>query len=120
MVAEPPLRGLARRVAGRVVDHVPDYALRALTRDDDPEGQAEPDALRSWSRARPTEEFVRQNWCVLREAWLSHDIEARESVGDQLWHLGVGEGRNCPTNKATELEFLRSCQNARRLRESRF
>lgn len=46
-----------------------------------------------------------------------HTIEARKSVVDQLWHLGVGEGRNCPTNKATQLEFLLSCRNARRLRE---
>ncbi len=89
----------------------------ALTRDDDLDGQTQPEALRSWYGARPTEEFVRENWDVLRDAWLSRDTESRKLVVEQLWSLGVGEGQDYPTNKPTEQEFLRSCRNARRLRE---
>ena len=71
----------------------------ALTRDDDLDGQTQPEALRSWYGARPTEEFVRENWDVLRDAWLSRDTESRKLVVEQLWSLGVGEGQDYPTNK---------------------
>ena len=42
---------------------------------------------------------------------------ARKLVVEELWNLGVGEGQGYPTNKDSELEYLRSCRNARRLRE---
>lgn len=98
-------------------DNLPPHLLRALTKDYDLDGRTELDALRSWYGARPTEEFVQSAWEVLRDSWLPRDMEARKSVVGQLWQLGVGEGEDFPANRENELEYLRSCRNARRLRE---
>jgi hypothetical protein len=38
----------------------------------------------------PDEEFVRENWDVLRDEWLPNANEAREALVQELWGLGVG------------------------------
>src|SRR5690348_515066 len=90
--------------------------VKSLTDDYELQGQEPQEALHSWYGARPTDDFVKDNWDVLRESWLSKDTDARKSVVRQLWELGVGEGQGYPTNRASELEYLRSCRNAGRLR----
>lgn len=67
---------------------------------------------------RPSEEFVRDLWLVLREEWLAADRERRQTVVEALWELGVGKGDDRPRGPVAEMEFLRSCRNARRLRET--
>jgi type I restriction enzyme M protein len=99
-------------------ENVPSTVLAALTVDQDVSVEAAPVALRDWYGARPKEEFVRENWDLLRESWLSSDSVARKALVEQLWNLGVGEGEEFPKNKTTELAYLRSCRNAKRLREA--
>ncbi|HTT92592.1 MAG TPA: type I restriction-modification system subunit M N-terminal domain-containing protein, partial [Acidimicrobiales bacterium] len=91
--------------------------LKALAPHDGSSAQDDPSLLRSWYGARPDEEFVRDNWDILRERWLSRDTGTRKAIVERLCDLGVGEGTDYPCTKATEMEFLRSCRNARRLRQ---
>jgi type I restriction enzyme M protein len=98
-------------------ENVPSTVLAALTVDQDVLVEAAPVALRDWYGARPKEEFVRENWDLLRESWLSSDSVARKALVEQLWNLGVGEGEKFPKSKTAELDYLRSCRNAKRLRE---
>ena len=79
--------------------------------------RAVPTELRSRYGARPKEEFVRQNWVPLLDSWLSRDTGARNELVTRLWRLGVGFASEFPKRKTAELEYLRSCRNARRLRE---
>jgi type I restriction enzyme M protein len=67
---------------------------------------------------RPGGDFVRDLWRVLRDEWLAADRERRRPVVEALWELGVGKGDDRPHGPAAEMEFLRSCRNARRLRET--
>jgi hypothetical protein len=76
-----------------------------------------PKELRSRYGAGPKEEFVRQNWELLLDSWLSRDTGARNELVTRLWRLGVGFAAEFPKRKAAELKYLRSCRNARRLRE---
>ncbi len=67
---------------------------------------------------RPGEDFVQSLWPVLRDGWLAADMQQRQSVVETLWALGVGKGDDRPHGPVAEMEFLRSCSNARRLRET--
>jgi type I restriction enzyme M protein len=66
----------------------------------------------------PDEEFVRENWEVLREEWLPGADEARRNVVGKLWHVGVGYADDLPVGRDAEMAFLGTCNNARRLREA--
>jgi HsdM N-terminal domain/N-6 DNA Methylase len=65
----------------------------------------------------PGEEFVRDTWVVLRDEWLADDDGARPAVVAQLWkHVGYAD---CyPSGHHAEVAFLRTCNNAQRLREA--
>lgn len=90
--------------------------LRGLCEDLHLDEQDPAESLRLAYGARPTDSFIREAWPDLRDRWLGSDTEARKFVVEELWNLGLGEGDR-PTNKATEMEFLRSRNNAKRLRE---
>ena len=92
-------------------------ALKALTAGQPASSSEAPGLLRPRYGGRPDQEFVRANWETLREDWLAQDAPTREAVVEQLWQLGVGEGTEFPKSRAAQMDFLRSCRNARRLRE---
>jgi type I restriction enzyme M protein len=98
--------------------NLPVAVLRALTADAGVAPGDAPDQLRAWYGARPDEEFVRDSWDILREDWLARTTAARKAVVDRLWELGVGKGDHRPSNKDGEMAYLRSCRNAKRLREA--
>jgi type I restriction enzyme M protein len=65
----------------------------------------------------PDEEFVRENWEVLRDEWLADDDTARPAVVAQLWkHVGYAD--SYPSDNHAEVAFLRTCNNAQRLRQA--
>jgi hypothetical protein len=65
----------------------------------------------------PDEEFVRQNWEVLRDEWLADDDAARPAVIAQLWkHVGYAD--RYPNGHHAEVAFLRTCNNSQRLRQT--
>jgi type I restriction enzyme M protein len=66
----------------------------------------------------PDLEFIRENWDVLRDEWLPEADDARRALVGQLWELGVGYAVDYPTGRHAEMAFLRTCNNARRLREA--
>jgi len=68
--------------------------------------------------SRPTDEFVRQNWIVIRDRWLPLAGESRQALVVELWNLGIGFADDYPTGRDAEMAFIRSCSNARRLRET--
>lgn len=97
--------------------NLPGWLLRALCdhwgeRADDPVA-----TLTDWYGDQPGDRFVQESWPVLRESWLARAARARVSVIEQLWDLGVGSAGRFPEEPAAQMSFLRSCNNARRLRE---
>ena len=74
--------------------------------------------LRRQYGARPREDFVRDHWDVLREEWLGRDATSRNAVVVALSELGLDDVGHRPTTKSSELEYRRSCRNAKRLREA--
>lgn len=108
-------------LGGRVPRHtfrwenVPAMLLRALTADEGVEAGGEVAALRRWYGARPDDLFVRESWDWLREDWLGRDMSARKAVVARLVDLGVGR-HDGGTGKDAEMDYLRSCSNAKRLR----
>ncbi len=65
----------------------------------------------------PDEEFIRENWEVLRDEWLADDDAARPAVVAQLWkHVGYAD--HYPSDRHAEAAFLRTCNNAQRLRQA--
>jgi hypothetical protein len=66
----------------------------------------------------PGQGLVRENWEVLRDEWLPHADDVRQALVAQLWELGVGYANHYPTGRDAEMAFLRTCNNARRLREA--
>ncbi len=97
--------------------NLPRAVLEALVADENAATDDAPEALRRRYGPWPDEDFVRDNWELLRDVWLDSDPVAREAVVDQLWAIGVGQGQDPPIGKAAELAYLRSCRNARRLRQ---
>lgn len=97
--------------------NVPETVLKALVPEGAVAGEQAVTVLRSSFGVRPDEDFVRSRWEVLREGWLGRDEEARAAVVGQLWQLGVGDGDTLPAFPGAQMDFLRSCRNARRLRE---
>ena len=79
-----------------------------------------PDDLAKRYGPVPNAEFVRENWLVLRDEWLpSKDAdETRSALVADLWELGVGYADDRPAGAKAEITFLRTCNNARGLREA--
>lgn len=97
-------------------EHLPPWLLHALTVDHGVEAGEAAATLQQWYGARPTDLFVQECWEWLREDWLLRDDSARRSVVTQLRELGLGRHPG-GTGKDVEMAYLRSCRNARRLRE---
>lgn len=55
---------------------------------------------------------------MLREEWPPDADDARRALVTELWQLGVGYADRYPTGHDAEMVFLRTCNNAHRLRES--
>jgi type I restriction enzyme M protein len=66
----------------------------------------------------PDVEFVRKNWDVLRDDWLPDADDVRHTLVAELMRLGVGYADEYPTGRHAEMGFLRTCNNAGRLREA--
>jgi type I restriction enzyme M protein len=66
----------------------------------------------------PNTEFVRENWDVLRDYWLPDADDVRHALVTKLMKLGVGYADEYPTGRHAEMGFLRTCNNAARLRET--
>jgi len=64
--------------------------------------------------------FVRENWLVLRDDWLPGEDAAgtRSALVADLWNRGVGYARDRPAGAKAEIAFLRTCNNARGLRDA--
>jgi len=67
--------------------------------------------------AGPNERFVEENWPALREQWLAHDTEARHRIVDELRLHRVGKHQLDRSTLDSDLQYLRTCSNARRLRD---
>jgi hypothetical protein len=98
--------------------NLPEAVLRGLCRDLDLGGGDPAKTLRSAFGARPTDAFVQTAWPSLRDSWLAHHREARQLIVEELWQIGLGDGTR-PPNRDAEMAFLRSRNNARRLRRGR-
>lgn len=72
------------------------------------------EALRSVYKTRPTEEFVREAWPLLRERWLGRERRPREQVVDALRALRDEDGRI--SKRRDQMEYLRRLRNAKNLR----
>jgi type I restriction enzyme M protein len=65
----------------------------------------------------PSAELVREGWTDLRDEWLPHAEESRRRLVAALWDLGVGYADDYPHGRDAEMAFLRTCNNARGLRD---
>lgn len=92
--------------------------LLALSRDlldeDDLDGDPAA-ALQAAYGARPTEEFIRVAWPTLLESWLRTTRESREWVVNALRETRGQKGR--VSGRGAQMEFLRSLNNSKNLRE---
>jgi len=118
-VAEQPANG---RGGGQVTpfrwENLPEPLLRRLGEEIGHTGGQRAAMLRRAYGTPPGEVFIRDLWPVLRDEWLAADRERRQAVVEALWELGVGKGQDRPHGRVAEMDFLRSCRNARRLRET--
>jgi type I restriction enzyme M protein len=97
--------------------NLPGQMLRGLCKDLDLDATDPAESLRAAYGARPTGEFVRECWPSLRDRWLASDGEARRAVVEDLWEGGLGTEKR-PSGRKAEMEFLRSRNNARGLRQA--
>ena len=98
-------------------EHLPIRLIRAIAQDAGMRGSSAVDLAELYGTP-PSEEFVQENWEVLRDEWLPDADDARRSLVGELWELGVGYADNFPNGHDAEMAFLRTCNNARRLREA--
>lgn len=66
--------------------------------------------------APPSQEFVREAWPFLRDAWLSKDRTARQEIVGALYEAGIGGGER-PIGRDAELTFLAARNSTARLRD---
>ena len=99
-------------------EHLPIYLIRAIAEDFGVVASSTAAELAKLYGTPPDEEFVRENWEVLRDEWLAHADDARRALVADLWALGVGYANEYPAGQHAEMAFLRTCNNARRLRET--
>ena len=98
-------------------EHLPARLIQALNEDAGLAPSASAADLAEMYGTPPGEGFVRENWEVLRDEWLADDDTARPAVVAQLWkHVGYAD--RYPTGRHAEVAFLRTCNNAQRLREA--
>jgi hypothetical protein len=97
-------------------EHLPVRLVRAIAEDAGLVASATAADLAELYGTPPSQEFVRENWEMLREGWLPDADETRRSVVAELWGIGVGYADDFPTGRDAEMAFLRTCNNAGRLR----
>lgn len=61
---------------------------------------------------RPKEDFVKECWPALLEAWLKHDNQSLHVIASDLRKIQLGD-----TGVVDDFQYLQSCRNAKRLRE---
>jgi hypothetical protein len=96
--------------------NLPPHALKALAASEEVALDDVPKTLRSLYGARPDDDFVWENWDILRESWFFRDVRARRHLVEQLWALGLGRTDSYPKGKAAEMEYVRSRRKSGRLR----
>jgi type I restriction enzyme M protein len=98
-------------------EHLPARLVQALS---EPAGMAPYASMADLAETYgtpPDEGFIREHWEVLRDEWLADDDVARPAVIAKLWkHVGYAD--RYPRGHHAEVVFLRTCSNARRLRET--
>jgi type I restriction enzyme M protein len=99
-------------------EHLPTRLIRVIAQEAGITASHPADDLAALYGTPPDEEFVKENWDVLREEWLPRADEARPALVRKLWDLGVGYADDFPAGGEAEMAFLRTCNNARRLREA--
>jgi type I restriction enzyme M protein len=99
-------------------EHLPIRLIRALAQDVGPAASSPATDLAELYGTPPDDRFVRENWDLLRDEWLPDANDARSSLVAGLRELGVGYATSYPTGRDAEMAFLRTCNNARRLREA--
>lgn len=95
-------------------EHFPDRLLRRLV-GTAPRGGAAA-ALAERYGVPPGEEFVRDAWPALLEAWLTADRASAAIVAAQLREQGLGDRSNSGTSAAAVTGYLHSCEDADSLR----
>ena len=73
------------------------------------------EALQSVYRVRPTDEFVREAWPVLRDTWLWRERVPRNDVVDALRRSRGEDG--CISSRRAQIEYLRKLRGAKSLRD---
>ena len=98
-------------------EHLPVHLVQALAEEAGIAPGASVADLAEMYGTPPDEEFIRENWEVLRDEWLADDDAARPAVVAQLWkHVGYAD--HYPSDRHAEAAFLRTCNNAQRLRQA--
>lgn len=98
-------------------EHLPARLVRALNEYAGLALIASPADLAKTYSTPPDDEFIRETWEVLRDEWLADDDTARPAVIAQLWkHVGYADQQ--PSGRHAEVAFLRTCNNAQRLRQA--
>ncbi|KAA0115294.1 ATP-dependent helicase [Mycolicibacterium sp. P9-22] len=96
--------------------NLPDWLLEALCIGllDNWQQSGADTALRSVYRARPTDDFVREAWPVLRETWLRRETEERRKALVELQAHRHEPGRF--PSIAAEMAYLQTLRNTKTLR----
>ena len=98
-------------------EYLPVRLIRALNEEAGSAFSVSITALAERYGTPPDEEFARENWEVLRDDWLTDDDAARAAVITQLWgHVGYADRH--PSGRDAGVAFLRTCNNAQRLRQT--
>lgn len=92
--------------------NLPDSLLSELSEVLDVESHGDTaNALREIYGARPREAFIEDTWELLRESWLSEDVDARSEIVATLRERALGD-----VSLSDDMEYLRSCRNTANLR----
>ena len=97
-------------------EQLPNRLTRRLARDLQLDGDP-PIALRKAYGSRPGEDFVRDAWPSLRDAWLAKDGPALKSTTELLRERRVGDLTLPVGNRRERLAYLASCRNSATLRQ---
>ncbi len=97
-------------------EQLPTRLTRRLARDLQLDGDS-PVALRKAYGARPGEDFVRDAWPSLRDAWLAKDGPALRSITTLLRERRLGDMTMPVGNRQERLDYLGSCRNSSKLRQ---
>jgi hypothetical protein len=75
------------------------------------------EALRRRYGARPKPAFIQDMWPTLLDAWLPTDHDSRSALAEALREFRLGQLDIDIRGKQGQLDYLRTCRNAPRLRE---